>query len=425
MVAGRADTSAWQGMESMEGGDTLQNRHILLIICGGIAAYKSLELIRLLREQGSQVKAVITRAGEKFVTPLSVSALTGNHVNNDLLDHASEADFGHIELARWADLIVVAPATADFISSMANGRAGDLALALLLAARCPVICVPAMNVHMWQKPATMRNIRTIENDGVMLVGPEEGVMACGDYGPGRMSEPVTILEQVRMLLAPAQSPGLTAIVTAGPTREAIDPVRFISNRSSGKQGIQIAEAMVDCGIGVKLVLGPVSETVSTSVDCIHVESTDEMHDAVHGLLPADIFVGAAAVADWRPAQSHASKLKKTAGDDRMNIGLVKNPDILASVAQLAEKRPRLVIGFAAETENLVGNARDKLAGKKCDWIVANDVNTDGGAIGSDSNAVTLVSDDGIEDWPRMSKRDVSRKLAKLIMDRFSSDQGHR
>ena len=412
-------------MDNLEGSDTLQNRHILLIICGGIAAYKSLELIRLLREQGSQVKAVITRAGEKFVTPLSVSALTGNHVNNDLLDHASEADFGHIELARWADLIVVAPATADFISSMADGRAGDLALALLLAARCPVLCAPAMNVHMWQKPATMRNIRTIENDGVLLVGPEEGVMACGDYGPGRMSEPVTIREQVKMLLAPSQPLGLTAIVTAGPTREAIDPVRFISNRSSGKQGIQIAEAMAERGIGVKLVLGPVSETVSTSVDCIHVESTDEMHDAVHGQLPVDIFVGAAAVADWRPARSHASKLKKTAGDDRMNIGLVKNPDILASVAQLAEKRPRLVIGFAAETENLVGNARDKLAAKKCDWIVANDVNTDGGAIGSDSNAVSLVSSDGIEDWPRMSKRDVSRKLAKLIMDRFSSDKGHR
>ena len=412
-------------MDNLEGSDTLQNRHILLIICGGIAAYKSLELIRLLREQGSQVKAVITRVGEKFVTPLSVSALTGNHVNNDLLDHASEADFGHIELARWADLIVVAPATADFISSMADGRAGDLALALLLAARCPVLCAPAMNVHMWQKPATMRNIRTIENDGVLLVGPEEGVMACGDYGPGRMSEPVTIREQVKMLLAPSQPLGLTAIVTAGPTREAIDPVRFISNRSSGKQGIQIAEAMAERGIGVKLVLGPVSETVSTSVDCIHVESTDEMHDAVHGQLPVDIFVGAAAVADWRPARSHASKLKKTAGDDRMNIGLVKNPDILASVAQLAEKRPRLVIGFAAETENLVGNARDKLAAKKCDWIVANDVNTDGGAIGSDSNAVSLVSSDGIEDWPRMSKRDVSRKLAKLIMDRFSSDKGHR
>jgi len=401
-------------------GDAMQDRHILLIICGGISAYKTLELIRLLRKDGAQVKAVLTAAGEKFVTPLAVSALTGTHVNNDLLDHAAEADFGHIALARWADLIVIAPATADFLATLAHGGAGDLASTLLLAATCPVVCAPAMNVHMWRKPATRRNLARILDDGVQVIGPEDGEMACGDFGPGRMSEPEDIHRfLVRLVEDPATD--LTAVVTAGPTQESIDPVRYLTNRSSGKQGIAIAGALAAQGIRTRLVLGPTEIVPPANLPTTSVTTASEMHTAVHEALPADVFVACAAVADWGMAKPLAQKMKKGT-TETLSLALVKNPDILASVAKLTTGRPRLVVGFAAETENLIENARNKLVGKQCDWIVANDVSAARRTFGGETNTVVLLTRGGAEEWPRMTKRALARQLARRIHHELDDGQ---
>ncbi len=399
----------------------MQDRHILLIICGGIAAYKSLELIRCLRKDGAEVKAVLTAAGEKFVTPLSVSALTGNPINNALLDHEAEADFGHIELARWAELIVVAPATADFLSIMAQGQAPDLASAVLLAATCPVMCAPAMNVHMWQKPATQRNLAALVSDGVEMIGPDEGEMACGDFGPGRMCEPDVILQAI-CARSGVPATGLTAIVTAGPTRESIDPVRYLTNRSSGKQGIAIAAALAARGIRTKLILGPTEIVPPAHLQTISVTSAAEMHTAVHEALPADLFVACAAVADWRLAVPHEHKMKKRGREETFTLELHRNPDILASVAKLKVNRPRLVVGFAAETENLIGNARHKLASKACDWIVANDVGAASGTFGGAHNTVTILTDQKTEEWPTMTKQELARTLAGRIQSTLTD--GH-
>ncbi len=399
----------------------MQDRHILLIICGGISAYKTLDLIRLLRKDGAEVKAVLTSAGAQFVTPLAVSALTGTSVNPDLLDPMAEADFGHIALARWADMIVIAPATADFLATMARGGATDLASTLLLAATCPVVCAPAMNVHMWQKPATQRNLDRIIGDGVHIVGPEEGEMACGDFGPGRMSEPEDIRRFLMGLVADHDT-GLTAVVTAGPTQEPIDPVRYLTNRSSGKQGIAIAAALAARGIRTRLVLGPTGITPPVNLATTAVTTASEMHAAVHAALPAHIFVACAAVADWRMADVHVQKMKKSAGTETTSLALVKTPDILASVASLTSDRPRLVVGFAAETENLLENARCKLAGKQCDWIVANDVSAARGTFGGDTNAVVLLTGTSAEEWPRMTKQALADQLARRIHHELSNDQ---
>ena len=397
--------------------------NILLVIGGGIAAYKCLEFIRLNRENGVNIKALLTSSAEKFVTPLSVSALTGNSVNNDLLDYKSEADFGHIELARWADLIVIAPATADLIAKIVNGHANDMATATILASRCPLLCAPAMNVNMWNKASTQRNIALLKNDGVHMSGPDEGIMACGDFGLGRMSEPAELYNAVEKILNGQAKSGLTAIVTSGPTREAIDPVRYISNNSSGKQGIAIADAMARAGFNVQLVLGPINFCPETDARIINVESAEEMHEAVMNALPADVFIGVAAVSDWKIRKKYTHKLKKNQMADRnkLTLDLAENPDILANVSNLNKNRPRLVVGFAAETENLLENAKSKLNSKSCDWILANDVSESSGVFGGSSNKIVLLTNDCQENWPRMTKQEIGQKLAEAIIQHLQEN----
>jgi phosphopantothenoylcysteine decarboxylase/phosphopantothenate--cysteine ligase len=392
----------------------LDEKRILLIVGGGIAAYKTLELTRLLRKAGVAVRPILTSAGAEFVTPLSLSALAEDKVYSELFSLTDEAEMGHIELSRSADLVVVAPATADLMAKAANGLAGDLASTTLLATDKPVLMAPAMNVRMWQHAATGRNLATLKADGVHFVGPDEGAMACGEYGPGRMAEPPVIFEAIMGLLGSARPlAGKRAIVTAGPTAEAIDPVRLLTNRSSGKQGYAIAASLAALGADVTLVSGPTALPTPAGVVRIDVESAREMLAASEAALPADIVVCVAAVADWRPENLGDRKIKK--GDaGPPTISLTENPDILATLSKHA-RRPRLVIGFAAETHDVEQNAKAKLARKGSDWIVANDVGVEG-TMGGDENAVAIVSAGGIERWERMAKAAVARRLAERIAE---------
>lgn len=392
----------------------LNGKRILLIIGGGIAAYKSLELIRLIAKAGGSVTPVMTRAGAEFVTPLSVSALAGSKVFGDLFDLTDEAEMGHIELSRSADLIVVAPATADLMAKMAAGLANDLASTLLLATDTPVLIAPAMNVRMWDHPATRRNLATLRGDGIAVVGPDEGDMACGEYGPGRMAEPAAILSAIVGHFTTGPLAGRHVLVTSGPTHEPIDPVRYIANRSSGAQGSAIAAALVALGARVTFVTGPASVPPPAGADVVRVETAAQMMDAVAAALPADAVVFAAAVADWRVASAATSKIKKDATGALPVLEFAENPDILATVAQMTNGRPGLVVGFAAETDDVIAHATAKRARKGCDWIVANDVRPETGIMGGTDNAVTLITADGAEAWPRMSKTAVAAQLADRI-----------
>jgi phosphopantothenoylcysteine decarboxylase/phosphopantothenate--cysteine ligase len=386
---------------------------VLLIIGGGIAAYKCLELIRRLRANAAEIPVILTEAGTKFVTPLSVATLSGEQVFSELFDPQNKAAINHIQLARRADLIVVAPATADILAKMANGIANDLATTCLLAAGdTPVAVVPAMNVTMWQHPATRRNVRQLADDGVYFIGPDEGDMACGECGPGRMAEPDEILSFIEQRHAGnALLAGKRVLVTAGPTREAIDPVRFISNRSSGRQGHAIAATAANMGAEVTLVTGPNCLAEPKGVKTVNVETTEEMLKAAEMALPADIAVCAAAVGDWRAADIAAQKIKKTSGGS-LRLQMVENADILKAISKKGDRRPGLVIGFAAETENLLANAQKKLHAKGCDWIVANDIAENTGIIGGTENKVHLLDADGMEEWPQMSKQKVAERLLR-------------
>ena len=397
----------------------MTGKRILLIVGGGIAAYKSLDLVRRLRERGSSVRVVLTEAGAQFVTPLSLASLSGQEVHQELFSLTAEARMGHIELSRDADLVVIAPATADLLAKAAHGHANDLASTLLLATDKRVLAAPSMNLRMWLHPATQRNVATLRGDGMLFVGPGDGAMACGEFGPGRMSEPLEIVAAVEAALAgdttlplplakPGPLAGLRVIVTSGPTHEPIDPVRYIANRSSGKQGHAIAQAAGAAGASVLLVSGPVTVPDPAGVQTIHVETARQMLEAVEAALPADIFIGAAAVADWRVGAALVEKLKKGASGPP-TLGLVENPDILATVASHA-RRPRLVVGFAAETEKVIDHAQAKLARKKCDLIVANDVSPATGVMGGDANTVHLVSKSGVETWPTLPKAEVAQRL---------------
>ncbi|MCB4456057.1 bifunctional phosphopantothenoylcysteine decarboxylase/phosphopantothenate--cysteine ligase CoaBC [Leisingera sp. McT4-56] len=391
----------------------LAGKHILLIIGGGIAAYKSLELIRRLQDQGARVTPVLTRAGAEFVTPLSVSALAGTAVHQELFDLTAEAEMGHIQLSRSADLLVVAPATADLMAKMAQGFANDLASTLLLATDTPVLLAPAMNVRMWEHPATQRNLETLKEDGVSFIGPNDGSMACGEFGPGRMAEPEEILAAIAAKLADGPLKGKRILVTSGPTHEPIDPVRYIANRSSGAQGAAVARALRDLGAEVVFITGPAAVRPPEGVQVVPVESAREMEAAVQAALPADAGVFAAAVADWRVASASDRKLKKSK-DGLPVLEFAENPDILKTVSQMKNGRPGLVVGFAAETNDVVENATAKRKRKGCDWIVANDVSPATGIMGGSENAVILISDEGAEEWPRMGKDEVARKLAERI-----------
>jgi len=394
---------------------TLRLSRILLIIGGGIAAYKSLDLIRRLQERGARVRCILTGAAQHFVTPLAAGALCGERAFTDLFDAQSEFDVGHIRLARDADLIVVAPATADLIARMAAGLADDLAAAVLIATDKPVLIAPAMNPHMWAAKPTQRNLARLKNDGVHVVGPNSGEMAeRGEAGVGRMAEPLEIVAAVETLLGGGGPlAGKRLLVTSGPTNEPIDPVRYIANRSSGKQGHAIAAAAAAAGADVVLVSGPVNLPDPSAVSVVRVETAQEMLAAVETALPADVAVFAAAVADWRPQRVSAGKLKKQRHKPPP-LELVENPDILSTIAHRKSGRPRLVVGFAAETENVLANAKAKLARKGCDWIVANDVSPATGIMGGDVNTVSLVTAAGVESWPAQSKEDVARALIARI-----------
>lgn len=391
----------------------LAGKHILLIIGGGIAAFKSLELIRRLRERGAVVTPVLTRAGEEFVTPLSVSALAGHKVFRDLFDLGDEAEMGHIQLSRVADLVVVAPATADLMAKMAQGLANDLASTLLLATDTPVLIAPAMNVRMWEHAATQRNIATLHEDGIAVIGPNDGDMACGEFGPGRMAEPLEIVSAIEAQLHDGPLKGKRVLVTSGPTHEPIDPVRYIANRSSGAQGTAIARALSALGADVIFVTGPADVPPPDGVQVIAIQTAQEMLEAVQTALPVDAGVFAAAVADWRVNGASTRKLKKSK-DGLPVLEFAENPDILKTVSQMKKGRPNLVVGFAAETDDVVDNATAKRARKGCDWIMANDVSPATGIMGGAENAVTLISEEGTEDWPRMSKDAVATRLAARI-----------
>ena len=396
----------------------LAGKNILLIISGGIAAYKSLDLIRRIRERGALVTPVMTKAAVEFVTPLSVSALAGEKVYQDLFDLTTESDMGHIQLSRSADLIVVAPASADLMAKMTNGMANDLASTLLLATDTPVLIAPAMNVRMWIHPATQRNLAQLNADGIMTVGPNPGDMACGEYGLGRMSEPLEIVDAIAAHFSPRPLAGHKVLVTSGPTHEPIDPVRYIANRSSGAQGTAIAAALRDLGADVRFVTGPADVPPPNGVHVIHVESAQDMFDAVKANLDVTCAIFAAAVADWRVQNASGSKIKKQNGA-LPDLSLSENPDILAHVAQLASNvRPPLVIGFAAETDDVIENATAKRARKGCDWIVANDVSPETGIMGGNENQIILVTDTGTDQWPRISKDAVASKLAERITDKI-------
>jgi len=402
----------------------LNGKRILLIVAGGIAAFKSLELIRRLRERGASVRCVLTDAGSRFVTPLSLQALSEDRVFSDMFSLTDENEMGHIELSREADLLVVAPATANLLARMAAGMADDLAATVLLATDKPVLAAPAMNVRMWTHAATVANVETLKKRGVSFVGPNDGAMACNEYGPGRMSEPEEIVVAIEAMLTAERPPlekplaGKRAVVTSGPTREAIDPVRYISNHSSGKQGHAIAAALARLGADVTLVSGPVALADPTGLRTVHVDSADQMLAACLAAGTIDIAVCAAAVADWKAARPAAAKIKKKTGAPPPALELAPNPDILATLSKPGPKRPALVVGFAAETEDLVANAIDKRKRKGCDWIVANDVSAATGTFGGDRNTVHLISASGVEDWPTLAKGDVAMRLAGRIALHF-------
>jgi len=393
----------------------LAGKRILLIIGGGIAAFKAQLLIRALREKGAAVTPVLTRAAEEFVTPLSVSALAANKVYRDLFDLTDEAEMGHIELSRSADLIVVAPGTADLMAKMAQGLANDLASTLLLATDTQVLVAPAMNVRMWQHPATQRNLATLKGDGIRFVGPESGDMACGEHGLGRMSEVPQIMAAVEAALADGPLKGRHVIVTSGPTHEPIDPVRYIANRSSGAQGTAIGAALSALGADVTFVTGPADVAPPGGVRLVPVQTAEEMLDAVQAAMPADAAVFAAAVADWQVTGKTSSKIKKDGSGKIPALKLAENPDILATVSK-GKNRPKLVVGFAAETDDVIESATAKRKRKGCDWIVANDVSPETGIMGGAENAVTLITDAGAEAWPRMGKDMVARQLAARIAE---------
>ena len=393
----------------------LADRRVLLIIGGGIAAYKTLDLIRRLRERGASVRAIMTAAAQEFITPLSVGALTADHVFTDLFDRQDEQDVGHIRLAREADLVVVAPATADLMAKLAHGLAGDLASAVLLATERKVLMAPAMNPRMWAHPATRRNRERLAADGVAFVGPATGEMAeAGEAGEGRMAEPLEIVAAAEAALGGGVLAGHHVIVTSGPTHEPIDPVRYIANRSSGAQGTALAAALRDLGARVTFVTGPATVPPPAGVDVVAVGTAAEMLAAVAAALPAEAAVFAAAVADWRVRNASASKMKKDGSGRPPVLEFAENPDILPTVARMGAGRPRLVVGFAAETDDVVAHARAKRARKGCDWIVANDVRPVTGIMGGGENAVTLITEEGAEDWPRLPKDEVARRLAARI-----------
>lgn len=405
----------------------MSSKRILLIIGGGIAAYKSIELIRLLRKAGHEVRCVLTQSAEKFVTPLTIAAISGHKVHQQLFDLTDEVEMGHIELSRSADLLVVAPATANIMAKMVTGIADDLATTLLLATDTPVLAVPAMNVRMWQHPATQRNIQQLRADGITVMQPDDGEMACGEYGAGRLPEPQAIFDAITVQLAGPVDPlagqpdfapserrplaGRRILITAGPTHEAIDPVRYIANRSSGKQGYAIAAAAAELGADVRLISGPVALPTPHGVTRIDVESAREMATAVEAELPADAAIMVAAVADWRAADAQARKIKKDGSGEVPPLKLAENPDILAGLSKNPQ-RPPLLVGFAAETHDVIPHATAKLARKGCDWIVANDVSAD--PMGGDANLVHIVSQNGVDSWARLPKAEVARKLMEKI-----------
>ncbi len=397
----------------------LDGKRVLLIVGGGIAAYKSLDLIRQVRKAGGAVTPVLTRAATEFITPLSASALAGEKACTDLFDLTDEAEMGHIELSRSADILVVAPATADLAAKMAGGHADDLASTLLMATDAPVLIAPAMNMRMWLHPANQRNMAVLESDGVVRVGPSEGEMACGEFGPGRMAEPDEIVAAIVARLGAGALAGRHVVVTSGPTREPVDPVRYVANRSSGAQGAAIAAALSGLGAKVTFVTGPVSGPHPPGVAAVRVETARQMLEAVKAALPADAAVFAAAVADWRVEAVSGTKIKKRGPGAGLTLDLVQTPDILATVSRMRKGRPALVVGFAAETDNVIRNARAKLRRKKCDWIVANDVSPETGVMGGAHNAVTVIDGAGEEAWPRASKEHVARRLAQRIADALS------
>jgi phosphopantothenoylcysteine decarboxylase/phosphopantothenate--cysteine ligase len=421
-VLGDFEPAAEPARQRTRAAEAEANR-ILLIIGGGIAAYKSLDLIRRLQERGARVRCILTAAARQFVTPLAAGALSGERAYTDLFDPQSEFDVGHIRLARDTDLVVVAPATADIMAKMAGGHADDLATAVLLATEKPILVVPAMNPRMWAAKATRRNLAQLAADGIRVVGPNSGEMAeRGEAGRGRMAEPAEIADTVEAILR-AKGPlsGKRVLITAGPTHEPIDPVRFIANRSSGKQGQAIASAAAAAGAKVVLVSGPVDLADPPGVDVVKVETAKEMLDAVERTLPADVAIFAAAVADWRVERPSAGKIKKQPGRPQ-ELNLVENPDILATIAHRTSGRPALVIGFAAETDHVIANAKAKLAKKGCDWIVANDVSPETGNMGGDSNTVHLITPAGVESWPPQSKDDVARNLVGRIAAALGEDK---
>jgi len=389
-------------------------KKILLIITGGIAAVKAPELIRRLKKHGFKVTPVLTKAAEKFVTPLSIAALARSKVYLDLFDLKDEVEMGHIELSRSADLILVAPATANIMAKMVSGISDDLASTILLATDTPVMVAPSMNVRMWNHPATQRNLALLDNDAVKLIGPNKGEMACGEYGLGRMAEVSEIVGSVEQFFHSGSLVGKHLLVTSGATREPIDPIRYITNRSSGTQGSAIAAALRDLGAQVSFVTGPTDVPVPSGVTAYHVETAQDMLDTVQELLPVDGAVFAAAVADWRVDGIRDKKIKKSTSGDVPELKFLENPDILAIVSQHA-KRPKLVVGFAAETDDVIKNARNKLSRKGCDWIVANDVSSSTGIVGGQNNTVTILDKDGVEAWEEMSKTEVAFRLAQRIV----------
>jgi phosphopantothenoylcysteine decarboxylase/phosphopantothenate--cysteine ligase len=390
-------------------------RRILLIVAGGIAAYKAIELLRLIRKAGGEATCVLTKAGAQFVTPLTLQAITENKVYEDLFSLSDENEMGHIQLSRAADLVVVAPATADLLAKMAHGLADDLASTVLLATDKRVLVAPAMNLRMWEHPATRANMATLRARGVAVVGPDEGSMACGEFGPGRLAEPPAILAAIAALLSrPQPLAGRHVLVTSGPTHEPIDPVRYIANRSSGRQGHAIAAALAGLGARVTLVSGPVSVPDPPGVSLRKVETARQMLQACQAALPADAAVFCAAVADWRVASEADQKLKKTQGGAPPALSLTPNPDILATIAAAGPQRPRLVVGFAAETHDMLAHAGEKRLRKNADWIVANDVSPSTGIMGGTENEVHLVSEAGNEPWPRLGKDEVAARLAERI-----------
>lgn len=403
----------------------LTDKKILLIISGGIAAYKSLELIRLLKKNGASVRCILTKAGEQFITPLSVASLSQEKVYTDLWSLTDETEMGHIRLSRECDLIVVAPASADIMAKTAHGLANDLASTTLLASNAPVLFAPAMNPEMWDNPATQANIETLKNRGYHFSGPASGEMACGETGLGRMNEPEAILQDITDFFSDAPLAGRKAIVTSGPTYEPIDPVRFLGNRSSGKQGHAIATSLKEAGADVTLITGPTQMPDPIGVNTVHIETAQDMLNACQSALPADIAVCAAAVSDWTPVQAHTQKIKKKNASDAPNLELTQNPDILKTISTHDTMRPALVVGFAAETENLENNASKKLTSKGCDWIIANEVgmNSQGQekTFGSDENQIYFLSHNGIEKWKRASKVQIAHTLVQHIIKHMDNN----